>query len=653
MKKIIILIWLFLLYLSGYSATIVTGITSDSDWEAWEDSTDIDLVTAQKIHIAEIRNSFTGSLKMEGAYSNSQYYRMVTVADSNRLGGTGTRAVITAVTDSAVIEVKERHVIIDGLKLTASIYETGIYIHSENSDSSCYGCIVRYCEVYTCRFGIYNFAASGNNGGNIQFYSNFVWDCEDAGIRCYQNDSTIYVWNNTILDSDRGLWLDAPPVQGKNNVCLNNSTADFQLDANFSTGSINNLSSDATAGGARAMINKTASDVIVSTSTPDLHLKSGSVAVSTGSDLSAYFTTDIDQDLIGSEWSRGADFNSSYDRTFTIVYMKPVESNAWAGQDCVYSTLDSCWDKASEFDEIWIAEGRYDTDTHTFPLTIKSNVDIFGGFEGWETTKEERGLRWRYIKRSVFDAENDTSVFESDITENTSFTIDGLKIVNGRKLYNKGAGLYLSGSSHPIYATISNCWFDSCACAEVGYPDGPGGNLGGAQGAAINIDNSSDDGGEITVEYTVAVRCTAICGAFEIMNDATPTVTVDHCIIANNRSYGMEIRTGTLANTNHTITNTISTGNDNARYGTCYENFWGWACDSSILFNSYAGGCAWPDSTANDLWSDAGHTILFGDTVGWVGFFDSTNVDIRMRGSTKSKKNYGAFPLIEYFRIIQ
>jgi len=659
MKKFL----LILLFLPAIAlpVTYTTVITDSTGLAQWEDSTDVNLVTAQKVQIAELRGSgFTGHFLFQGAYSNSTYYRKVTVTDSNRTGGSGARLTITTASGEPCIEIRERNFIFDGVKLTAGTADYGVYLATENSDSTCRDCIVSNCEVYSCLTGIFNWCDWQINDGSNIIYNNFVWSCNTSGIRLLQNDSTVYVYNNTVLNSGYGIHLDALDngvVVASNNICLSNSSNDFQADESFSNSCQANLSTDATAPGGSAMISQTASNVIVSTSTPDLHLKNGSPGIDTGTNLSSTFETDIDGETISGDWARGADFNSEYNRTLTVVYMKPLTSNAWAGQDCVYSTLDSCWDKASAYDEIWIAEGRYDTDTHTFPLTIKSNVNVYGGFQGWETQKDHRGPNWRYMTRSVFDAKRDTNVFISNTSENTSFVLDGLKIVNGHKTITKGGGIFISGSSHPVYATISNCWFDSCSVCETGYPDGPGGAEGGAQGSAINVDNSNGDGGLLEIHHCVAVRCTSICGCIEVMGDASILSNIHHNTVIKNKCFGIELPSSWDGDPVHTIQYNVITGNTNARYPSIdYCNLWAWSSDSTIGTYNFVNGEAWPDcsevQTGSD-WTSSSSTNIFQSDAGSPAYFDSTGYDLRVRGHTGVPVGWGAFPREQYWRIVQ
>jgi len=641
MKYIFLLILLLPCLLNA--VTITTVITDSMQLADWEDSTDVNLVTAQKTQIAELRGAgFTGHFTFKGAYANSEYYRKLTVTDSNRTGGAGQRFTISTASGEHAIEVRERYFVVDGIKVTAGIADYGIYLASANTDSSCRGCVVKNNEIYSCHTGIFHWEDSGNNAGSVFLYNNFIWNCAVNGIRVWLNDSTAYLYNNTIADCGRGIYYDyqdTGDLIASNNICLNNVTGDFVADETYSGSSRANLTSDASAPGGFAMVNKDGNTVITDTTMAGFngHLKNGSPAIDTGHDLSDVFTIDIDNETISGDWARGADFNSAYNRTLTKIYVKPAGSSAWAGLDSVFNCLDTA---------IWISEGRYDTNSHTFPIIPKSNTYVYGGFKGWETTKEQRGPRWRFMFRTVFDACQDTGAFESNTDENTSFTLDGLKIVKGWKRTNKGAGVYCTGSGHPIYATIRNCWFDSCSVCEHGYPDGPGGNEAGAQGAAINVDNSSSDGGEVIIEYCVVARCTSICGALEIMNDATPTTTIRNCIVINNRSYGYEIRTDELANDGHRIYNCIGIGNDNARYDPEWsEDFWAWASDSTITYNCFAGGGAWPDSSGVGKWTGPSSTIIFADTVGTVGFFDSTNVNLFFRGNTNCNPEWGAFPL--------
>lgn len=121
-----------------------------------------------------------------------------------------------------------------------------------------------------------------------------------AAIICYGTSTTIHsILNNTfivangaqpptsIIDNDYSSSVVAKCI---NNIAVGATTCFVSLN---STGSSNNISSDATAPGANSQHNIAATDLFVDYTNGDFRLKSGSPAIDAGIDLSSQFYTDI------------------------------------------------------------------------------------------------------------------------------------------------------------------------------------------------------------------------------------------------------------------------------------------------------------------------------------------------------------------------
>jgi len=113
-----------------------------------------------------------------------------------------------------------------------------------------------------------------------------------------------------------------------------------------------------------------------------------------------------------------------------------------------FLTIQEAINAASEGDEIWIKKGTYPLCTQ---ITVDTAVDIYGGFAGSETQRDERD--W---STNVTTIDGQGSVYHCFyVTADT--TIDGLTITggnaNGDVPDQRGGGMY----SYQASPTITNC----------------------------------------------------------------------------------------------------------------------------------------------------------------------------------------------------
>ena len=77
-----------------------------------------------------------------------------------------------------------------------------------------------------------------------------------------------------------------------------------------------------------------------------------------------------------------------------VVYVKPnAESAAWGSKQNVYTNLQEAINNTVSGDEIWVAAGTYYTTTdydRDKYYELNNPVKIYGGFNGTETSIEER-----------------------------------------------------------------------------------------------------------------------------------------------------------------------------------------------------------------------------------------------------------------------
>lgn len=118
----------------------------------------------------------------------------------------------------------------------------------------------------------------------------------------------------------------------------------------------------------------------------------------------------------------------------------------------VQTAIDAAYAVATDDSpsEVWIAAGTY---KHGSQMTMKNNVEIYGGFAGNEVSKKERTSG----NETIFDGENSYSIFYNNYTVDNPLTnsskLDSVIIQNGKS--DRGAGMY------NFYASpeIKNCTF--------------------------------------------------------------------------------------------------------------------------------------------------------------------------------------------------
>ena len=167
---------------------------------------------------------------------------------------------------------------------------------------------------------------SGGPGKGATVRNTMIWDGDFRGIEGDEPEDTLVVENCTIdgmADSGRGIASTLSTIAVRNTIVTGSTDGDFV--GNF-TGS-HNTSSDASAPVGNEQHNVLASALFISPGS-NLHLKAGSPAIDTGTDLSAPpadmmpgfdppmeadtqsgFGSDIDAQLrpLGAAWDRGAD----------------------------------------------------------------------------------------------------------------------------------------------------------------------------------------------------------------------------------------------------------------------------------------------------------------------------------------------------------
>lgn len=127
------------------------------------------------------------------------------------------------------------------------------------------------------------------------------------------------------------------------------------------------------------------------------------------------------------------------------------DGSSWAKAS---GDLQAMIDASSSGDEVWVKAGTYKPKQlidakrkRSYSFILKSGVSLYGGFDGTETSKDERklkegGKKYEYANETILSADDDvpdvwTREFEAGSSSRYSWTITGNKGNNNHVLYNK------------------------------------------------------------------------------------------------------------------------------------------------------------------------------------------------------------------------
>ena len=145
----------------------------------------------------------------------------------------------------------------------------------------------------------------------------------------------------------------------------------------------------------------------------------------------------------------------------SVIYVDVDAAGAETGASWAdaYTDLQDALTAAMSGDEIWVAEGMYtptDGSDRTISFVLTSGVAIYGGFNGTETTRDERD--WT-INESILsgdvgvpgDSTDNTYNVLTAIGTNSATVLDGFTVRHGKASnvtppFDRGAGLYAPNS---------------------------------------------------------------------------------------------------------------------------------------------------------------------------------------------------------------
>lgn len=188
--------------------------------------------------------------------------------------------------------------------------------------------------------------------------------------------------------------------------------------------------------------------------------------------------------------------------------------------------------------EVWVAEGIYVEN-----ITLRSGMRLYGGFEGTETSRDERSP-------SAHETVIDGNQAGNTVVGMDNALLDGFTIRNGKPVTN-GGGVYCSYTS----PTISNCRITGNAGSGVFCNQSTPAIIGCEITDNTNKGVYCYFGGNATITDCTIARNSAEQYAGLHCNSARPTIR--RCIVADNETTGTSAYGGGLAFTSCALTVTV------------------------------------------------------------------------------------------------
>lgn len=264
---------------------------------AWEEATDEDCTAGWGEGIYDDPCSpvgdcyddadFEEDVDFDGATTGATHFRRLTVHEGQRHAGKEGAGATLILAGDYPLKTRDLYCIVEWLLLTGSGQYSGPYYCPENSRH-----MFRNI-VSTLTGAIVLFSSSPGSGTEST-----VRNCIMRGMLGYGINTITYSQNCSIYGTGSNLVRSSACT----NVisCGGTSTCFYLCSGDY------NIGSDATAPGGNSIDNIAGADLFVNVAN-DLHLKAAdTAAASVGSDLSADFTDDIDDDT-RSDWDIGAD----------------------------------------------------------------------------------------------------------------------------------------------------------------------------------------------------------------------------------------------------------------------------------------------------------------------------------------------------------
>ncbi|MBZ0155680.1 MAG: chitobiase/beta-hexosaminidase C-terminal domain-containing protein, partial [Alphaproteobacteria bacterium] len=420
-----------------------------------------DLTCVNKIAVARIEGTWTNAdttaLTLTGwTTDSSRYVRIYTAPEARHQGKwNNTGAYRLVVSNNTPLTITDGHVRIEGLQVRVYSVNEGSQpgIHVEFPDSNgevqISSTIVRgyVNNAYNYHHGI---EVSGTGGsGKVKLWNNIVYDFQTSAVsaNCLHlsaQNLTIYAYNNTLYNCNKGIAKSYPSVLAKNNIAQGCANSGFS--GTFATGSDYNISNFSDAPGTNSKNSVTVQ--FVDSANRDLHLSStDTVARDAGVSLSAdpylAFSSDVEGALrpSGTAWDIGADEVDVTLPTGTIS----INGGASSTRSTAVTLTLSCSDDSSG-----CAQMQFSNDG-----TSWSTAETYATTKAWALTAGD-GSKTVYVKyKDAAGNWSSVSITDTILLDTTSPT----------------ASASPSGGTYPVAQSVALSCSDGTGsgCAQIYY----------------------------------------------------------------------------------------------------------------------------------------------------------------------------------------
>ena len=201
----------------------------------------------------------------------------------------------------------------------------------------------------------------------------------------------------------------------------------------------------------------------------DWHLQNGSVCINRGNNNALMDSLDLDglsrvkRDTVDLGCYE-SDFYSSpviYPNYTNIIYVTQSGSGTQTGEDWANATSSISYALAvakTAHADVWVAAGTYYGDTSSAnAFTMRSGVNVYGGFAGNEPANYNLSMRDFNANTTILDGQNVRRVLYQASSFSDTTVWDGFTIQNGYvQNYGYGGGAYLNGKGILSHCVIKN-----------------------------------------------------------------------------------------------------------------------------------------------------------------------------------------------------
>lgn len=293
-------------------------------------------------------------------------------------------------------------------------------------------------------------------------------------------------------------------------------------------------------------------------------------------------------------------------------------------------TLTNALTKAQAKDQIWVKAGTYPGG-----ITLQSGISLYGGFEGTESSPEERAIdsdkAYRMTHQTILSGDTDNNdqvdgvnlIFPANHSRDDNAThvltinlaptqqsgndnteptvVDGITIKGGHadQANEYGGGIFVMGSNNGggVYI-ISRCFFIENYATQ-----------GGALYVASDVSNTNNN--ECLIDRcgffnnAAGQRGNAINAGGAIYLAGAGTVV--NCAVFNNENGGIYLANDAAKVINSTITRNTASGIDGTGHEVRNTVIWGNSTLSSDNARPAFSHCAYPEANAED--ADSGNNV--------------------------------------------